>query len=297
MRRILFAGTLLVLSAAGLMLVGQGTTPPGTSADRIGYPQDYQSTFKKLYTFDNNNNRQIRVIWANDAAQSVDAGQPWNFPYGSELIFESWTPQLDGDGNPVLDDDGRFIPTTLTTVFVMKKQQGFGAEYGPVRNGEWEYISYNPDGSFATAPSGTGACALCHLTGSSQPMTVGLPPINAANDYVFRANQMFRHGTGALPGGVLQNYLFVPNTIHVKAGSTLTIYNDDDIVHTIAADDGSFKSDFLGTGGSYTMKFDQPGQVPIHCTLHGRMRGMVIVDPADGTADGAGYGHNTAARR
>ncbi len=278
------------------MLTGQNTLP-GTSADRIGFPQNYQTTFKQLYTLDNNQNRQIRVIWANDVAQNVVPTAPWNFPYGSILLFESWNPQLDDNGDPVLDDNGRFIPTTLTTIFAMKKSPGFGSEYGPVRNGEWEYVSYNPDGSFATAPSGSGACALCHLQGSSTALAAGLPAMNAKNDYVFRVEQMFSGGTGAIPGAVMQNYSFVPNTIHVKAGATLTMYNDDDLVHTVVADDGSFRSDLMGTGAAYTMKFDQPGQVPIHCTLHNRMRGMIIVDPADdASASAAGFAHGGSPR-
>lgn len=282
----------MLLCSATVLLVGQGPAPlPGTSTDRIGFPQNYQTTFKKLYTLDNNQNRQIRVIWANDVAQTVDPTQPWNFPYGSVLLFESYAPQLDDSGNPVLDDNGRFIPTDLQTIFAMKKSQGFGTEYGPIRNGEWEYVSYNPDGTFATPPSGSGACALCHLTGSSQPLTAKLPPMNSTNDYVFRVEQMFGGGTGAMPGAVLQNYLFVPNTIHVKAGQTLTIYNDDTIVHTVAVGDGTIASGFMGTGAAFTMKFDQPGTVPIRCTLHNRMRGTIVVDPADDTTTSASPGH------
>jgi plastocyanin len=242
---------------------------------------------------DNNQNRQIRVIWANDVAQTVNAAEPWNFPYGSVLIFEDVAPQLDDAGEPVLDENSRFIPTNLRTIFVMKKERGFGTEYGQIRNGEWEYVSYNPDGTFATAPAGSGACANCHMTGSSQPPTAQLPAMNAKNDYVFRVEQMFSGGNGAMPGGVMQNYTFVPNTIHVKAGSTLTIYNDDTIVHTIATGDGSFTSGFMGTGAAFTMKFDQPGTIPVRCTLHNRMRGTIIVDPADDIAGAASsYSHS-----
>jgi plastocyanin len=285
MRRILAIGMLCF--ATGFVLVGQAPTLPGTSADRIGLSMDYQSTFHQLYAIDNNQNRQIRVIWANDAGMTVDPSQPWNFPYGSVLLFEDYPSINDDNGNPILDENGRFKRGALRTIFAMKKDRGFGAEYQQIRNGEWEYVSYNPDGSFATPPSGSGTCALCHLTGSSQPLTSKLPPINATNEYVFRADQIFRGGNGAMPGGVMQNYLFVPNTIHVKAGQPLTIYNDDTIVHTIAADDGSFRSAFMGTGNSYTMKFDTPGQVPIHCTLHSRMKGVIIVDPADDSSSSA----------
>jgi plastocyanin len=272
--------------------VGQAPPLPGTSADRVGFPQNYPTTFKKLYALDNNNNRQIRVIWANDASQKVDPTQPWNFPYGSVLIFEDYAPQLDDAGEPVLDGDGRFIPVNLRTVFVMRKERGFGEEYGPIRNGEWEYVSYNPDGTFATPPGGSGACALCHLTGSSQPVTAGLPAMNAKNDYVFRVEQMFSGGNGAMPSAVMQNYLFVPNTIHVKAGQTLTIYNDDTIVHTVSAGDGSIASGFMGTGAAFSMKFDTPGTVPIRCTLHSRMRGTIVVDAPYDSAAGATYSHS-----
>jgi plastocyanin len=294
-RKSVLAFGVVVCLATGLLLIGQA--PPGTSMDRIGFPKNYQTTYKKMYTLDNNQNRQIRVIWANDVAQTVNPNQPWNFPYGSILLFESYAPQLDANGDPVLSDSGRFVPTDLQTVFVMKKDQGFGAEYGPVRNGEWEYVSYNPDGSYATAPAGSGACALCHLQASSASLTSNLPPSNAVNDYVFRVDQMFAGGSGAMPGGVMQNYLFVPNTIHVKAGTTLTIYNDDDVVHTISANDGSFFSGFMGKGGSYTMKFDQPGEVAIHCTLHNRMRGTIIVDPpgASASTTTSSYGHGAGA--
>src|SRR5215471_956530 len=93
-----------LFASAAAVLVAQAPTLPGTSTDRIGFPQNYQTTFKKLYTLDNNQNRQIRVIWANAVAQTVDPTQPWNFPYGSVLLFESWNPQLDDNGDPVLDD-------------------------------------------------------------------------------------------------------------------------------------------------------------------------------------------------
>jgi len=96
-------------------------------------------------------------------------------------------------------------------------------------------------------------------------------------------DQMFGGGNGAVPGGVMLNYVFVPNTIHVKAGQTLTIYNDDTIVHTVVVGDGSVASGFMGTGAAFTMKFDQPGTVAIRCTLHNRMRGTIVVDPPDAT--------------
>jgi plastocyanin len=297
MKRSIIVSSAIFFSAAGLLLVGQAPTLPGTSVDRIGFPKDYRTTFKQMYVFDNDANRQVRVVWANDIAQTADPTQPVNFPYGSILLFESYPAVLDSDGNPTLDENGRFQRGNLTTVFAMKKDHGFGTEYGPIRNGEWEYVSYTPDGTTATAPANSGACALCHLQGSSAPLALGLPPLNAVNDYVFRASTYFNKGSGALPGAVMLNYSFVPKTIHVKAGSTLTLYNDDQLVHNIIADDGSFGSDYLGTNGSFSVKFDQPGTVPIHCSLHPRMKATIIVDPPDSAAAAVlNYSHSGAQR-
>ncbi len=294
MRRLFSSAAIgaLLLPATWFVLVGQAPTLPGTSADRIGFPANYKSTFKQLYVLDNNQNQQVRAIWANDIAQNVDPNQPWNFPYGSVLLFEDYPTVPDANGNPTLDADGRFVRGPLRTIFAMKKDKGFGAEYGAIRNGEWEYVSYLPDGTFATAPANSGGCALCHLQGSSAALTNNLPPMNAKNDYVFRVENYFNGGSGATPDGVMLNYVFVPKTVHVQAGTPLTLYNGDQILHTIVADDGSFASGFMGTGGSYTVKFDKPGEVAIHCSLHSRMRATIVVDPPDAaTVTANSYGH------
>jgi len=290
MKRIIALSSVFLLTV-GVYLPGQVPTPlPGTSADRINLPTNFRDTFKQMEVFDNNQNRQIRVIWANDIAQSVDTTQPWNFPYGSIMVFESYATVNDDAGNPTLDANGRFVRGPLTTVFAARKEKGFGTEYGPIRNGEWEYVSYNPDWSFATPPANSGSCALCHLTGTASTAAV-YPPTNAVNDYVFRAMQAFRGGSGAMPDGVMLNYLYVPRTIHVKAGTPLTLYNTDDVLHSITADDQSFDSGLISQGASFTVSFDQPGQVSIHCLVHSRMRATIIVDPADVPATATKFSH------
>lgn len=121
--------------------------------------------------FDNCQNRQVRAVYGNPIAASVDPAQPFNFPYGSIILFESYTVREDASGEPLLDRNGRFIPNTLTTLFVIRKERGFGVDYQELRNGEWEYVTCRPDGSYSTQPSGTGSCALCHLTGGSLALT------------------------------------------------------------------------------------------------------------------------------
>src|SRR5712691_9994557 len=240
MKRILMAT--LASSAAtfiigSVLFVGHTQTLPAPTVDRVGFPAGYRDTFTKLYTFDNYQNRQIRVVYGNSVAASVNPGTPCNFPYGSIILFEYYTVQQDANGEPVLDENGRFIPNTFTTIFVMRKEMGFGVDYKELRNGEWEYVAYRPDGSYSTPPESTGSCALCHLTGGSLALTPDSAPIGAVWDYVFRPDLYLGKGSGAIPKGVLQHYIFVPATIHAQPGETVTVYNSDQLLHHIVADD------------------------------------------------------------
>src|SRR5260370_35202909 len=100
------------------------------TVDRGRFPPNYQSTFVKLYTFDNFQNRQIRVVWGNPIAASVRPGNVFNFPYGSIILFESYSVQEDANGEPMLDGNGRFIQNKLTTLLLMRKEQGVEVDDG-----------------------------------------------------------------------------------------------------------------------------------------------------------------------
>lgn len=270
MKGLKFVFPLGVLVAGGLLVVGQSQTPQvfAPVVDRIGFPGGYQFNYKLLYVFDHFQNRQIRVAYGNDVAAAATPGQP--FPYGSILVGEFYPALRDSQGEPVLDENGRFVPGGAPTVFVMRKERGFGVAYGPFRTGEWEYASYRPDGTVATPVerTGAGSCAECHQFAGAQ------------RDWVFRANLYPAGGSGALPDGVIKNYRYLPGTIRVKAGTPVTLYNSDEAdFHTITADNGSFDSGRLNLGASFTVTPTQPGRIDFHCSRHARMRGTIIVDP------------------
>jgi plastocyanin len=289
--------TILLLSTGSLLFKGrtQSLPPlPAPTVDRVGFPANYQTTFTKVYTFDNYQNRQIRVVWANPVAASVTPNTVHKFPYGSIVVMETYAVMEDANGEPVLDDKGRFIPSgAAPTVFVQRKEKGFGADYGVIRNGDWEYVAYHPDGSYSTVPSGTGSCAACHLQGASGttvapggvPVAANTVDIGEQWDYVFRpelfVTPTFGGGSGAVPNAILQHYVFVPNTIHAQSGQVVTVYNYDQILHHIVADDNSFDSGVMNPGASFALKAGQPGTViSYHCLLHSRMKGKIVVDPA-----------------
>lgn len=273
------ASLTLILLAGPLRFVGYTQSLPAPTVDHVGFPAGYRATYINLYTFDNYQNRQIRTVYANPVAASVPPGQVFNFPYGSIVLFESWSVKEDVSGEPLLDSNGRFVRDQLTTLFVMRKERGFGADYKELRNGEWEYVAYRPDGSYATQPSGTGSCALCHLTGGSLPLTSQSRNVGAQWDYVFRPDLYFGSGSGAVPDGVLQHYVFVPATIHARPGQTITVYNSDQLLHRIVADNGSFDTGVMGPGSSFTLKAGASGTaISYHCVLHSRVKGQVIAD-------------------
>jgi Cytochrome P460 len=273
------ASSLLIFVVEPLTRIGHTQTLPAPTMDNVRFPAGYQATYILFYTFDNYQNRQIRKVYGNPIAALVKPAEVFNFPYGSIILFESWSVQEDAAGEPLLDSNGRFIPNQLTTIFVMRKEKGFGPDYKELRNGEWEYGAYRPDGSYQTQPSGTGSCALCHLTGGSLTLTPESRNVGAQWDYVFRPDLYFSRGSGAVPDGVLQHYVFVPSTIHARPGQTLTIYNSDQILHRIVADNGSFDTGVMAPGSSFTVKAGAPGTtIAYHCVLHSRVKGQVVAD-------------------
>src|SRR5207247_10038126 len=96
-----------------------------------------------LYTFDNYQNRQIRKVYGNPVAALVKPAEVFNFPYGSIILFESYSVQEDAAGEPLLDSNGRFIHNALTTIFVMRKERGFGADDKDLRHAEQRSGGYS----------------------------------------------------------------------------------------------------------------------------------------------------------
>ena len=75
----------------------------------------------------------------------------------------------------------------------------------------------------------------------------------------------------------IDNFAFVPATLTVKVGSTVTWTNHDEEPHTVAASDGSFHSPGMGTGATYSHTFPTPGKFDYVCSIHPSMHGTVVV--------------------
>ena len=76
---------------------------------------------------------------------------------------------------------------------------------------------------------------------------------------------------------VLRNSTFAPGRVQITAGSTVIWRNDDQLVHTVTANDKSFDSGLLQPGKTYSRTFDKPGQYSYYCMPHPFMKGVVVV--------------------
>lgn len=80
---------------------------------------------------------------------------------------------------------------------------------------------------------------------------------------------------------IVKDMAFTPATVTIPAGGTVIWKFEDAIQHSSTSDAGSPKawdSSILGAGATYTVRFDQPGTYPYHCTPHAAMmKGVVIV--------------------
>ena len=75
-----------------------------------------------------------------------------------------------------------------------------------------------------------------------------------------------------------KSYRFEPPAIEVEAGTTVTWVNEDDFPHNVTLLDGRDVSKALPVGGSATITFEDPGEVPYECSLHPQqMQGRVMV--------------------
>ena len=77
----------------------------------------------------------------------------------------------------------------------------------------------------------------------------------------------------------IDNFAFTPDVIEVKAGTSVTFVNHDDIPHSIVATNGSFHSKALDTDQSFTFTPDKVGEFAYFCGLHPHMKAKIVVVP------------------
>jgi Cytochrome P460 len=159
--RVFLGVSLLATVARGAGTEGAG----GPSVDHVGFPKDYRATFKVLRTVVKKEEKKVVTIYGNAAAAGVTSATQRPYPYGSVIVME--TAAAD-ETNP------EAASQKVLGLHVMRREKGFGSDYGARRSGEWEYVEYAADGHFLTPPGKSAACSECHVKAGE------------AKDYVFK---------------------------------------------------------------------------------------------------------------
>lgn len=75
----------------------------------------------------------------------------------------------------------------------------------------------------------------------------------------------------------MQGLQFTEPTIEIASETTVEWKNEDLVIHTVTADDLSFDSGNVESGGVWRYTFIRPGTYPFHCTTHPFMHGTIVV--------------------
>ena len=79
----------------------------------------------------------------------------------------------------------------------------------------------------------------------------------------------------------IRNFSFQPETVHVKAGTTVTWVNCEPQgidSHTSTSADALWNSPFIPPGADFSRSFDAAGRFDYFCTPHPFMHGVIIVE-------------------
>lgn len=176
----------LALGLVGALALGSvaptAVAPPlRATSNKIVFPERYAqdvmyTTFDrpmsaKPSTTELEDAPQYRKYYATAGAiKALRSGEP--IPSGSVITMVKYRAKLDAQGNPIRDDNGRFVKGDLLGFSVMEKRPGLGAEYpAEIGNGEWDFQEFSADGK-PNDKVNLSACFQCHRS-------------QAKNDFLF----------------------------------------------------------------------------------------------------------------
>lgn len=269
LRRPLFATTALGACGIAALALAQATVPSGPN--KLAYPEGWDKG--ELYaTVDRHDTKQYREFYAPaEVVKAVREGKP--IPYGTVLTLAAYAAKLDAAGVPIKDANGRFVKDRLVAVNSMMKGQGFGADIpAAIRNGDWIYQSFTPDGKVNDKANLT-ACFQCHLPFAKDDYLTNMAKL--AGRFPTDAKAQPKGGPGEV---TISDFRFGPETIKVVAGLSITWVNADDTPHQVSVVGANGqRSELMLKGQSATLQFDAAGNIAYVCGLHPGMKGTIEV--------------------
>ena len=249
--------------------IAQAVVPSGPN--KLAFPEGWDKG--TLYaTVDRYDTKQYREFYGPpEAVKAVREGKP--VPYGTVLTLAAYAAKVDAAGVPVKDANGRFIKDKLVAVNSMQKGQGFGADIpAEIRNGDWIYQSFTPDGKVNDKANLT-ACFQCHLPFAKDDYLTNMAKL--AGKFPGDAKVVAKTGANDV---AISGFTFGPGAVKVTAGQSVTWTNADDTPHQISLVGASGKrSDVMLKGQTATLQFDEAGNIAYICGLHPGMKGTIEV--------------------
>lgn len=141
---------------------------------RVSLPDNYASHFVRYLSVDKPAGQRpakVRFFYVHpDSLAAAQANQP--LPDGTLLIMEDRALRRDDAGQPLRDGAGRFVAADeITNIFVQQKRAGWGAGVADaLRNGDWSYGWFRPDGSY-NAEASLDGCFRCHQDAAGDDYT------------------------------------------------------------------------------------------------------------------------------
>lgn len=158
-----FTAPAAALAATITLALAAGSAFADEASKRVGFPQGYAQTFTNYLSLDRvgDNTDQIIRLFANDIAlEAARAGAP--LPDGSIVVGEIYKAKKDADGKVVESSLGRRIRDKFAAVAVMEKGKAWGeALPEKLRNGDWDFAIFSPDGKRLEGKNIDG-CRACH---------------------------------------------------------------------------------------------------------------------------------------
>jgi plastocyanin len=261
---------LVVGSGVACVAVGQqALVAPGPN--KVAFPENWAKG--TMYaTVDRPDTKQYREFYTTpDVIEAVRAGKP--VPDGAVLTLAAYMAQVDANGVPLKDVNGRFLKGNLAAVNVQQKKKGHGDDIpAAIRNGDWQYQSFTPDGK-PNEKANLTACYQCHLPFAKDEFLTNFAKLKGT----FPSSAQVALKSGAADVSIT-GFSFGPTTLKVNAGEKVTWTNADDTPHqvTLVGADGK-RSEVMLKGQSATLQFDAAGNIAYICGLHPTMKGSVEV--------------------
>jgi plastocyanin len=169
----------------------------------------------------------------------------------------------------------KFIMTAIVGAVLI-----LGVAYSPLLLGQL-YVAH-AQGNETTAMTGSNVTSMSgNMTGSNATSMSGNMTGSNATSTSGGSSVSIVPGSSSPSNGKF----FVPDSINVSTGATVTWTNDDTTLHTVTsgspegggASGSEFDSSYLAAGKTFQHTFASAGTFDYYCTLHPFMVGKVIV--------------------